>query len=248
MRPGELHQIFNFDFLSCDWDAAALKEAAQRSINEMREVGAPPTWALCNHDSPRLVTRMKDPAQARAFALLSQALPGSQYIYQGEELGLIDGELSPKDRQDPAFIRSGGTDQGRDGARVPLPWKANEKFFGFSTGGSWLPQMGAYKNYAMDVEEQDSSSFLHMYRTALALRKQHHGLGGESEVQWQEAPDGVLFFKRGAGFALLANTTDSIIEFNIHTAAMLLHQSQPGASITGTIVSIPANTTLWLQL
>ena len=247
VRPGELHQIFNFDFLATDWEASALREAAERSITEMNEIGASPTWALDNHDSPRLVSRVKDPAKARAFALFSQALPGSQYIYQGEELGLIDGELSPSDRQDPAFIRSGGDDIGSDGARVPLPWKADEKYFGFSAGGSWLPQMDSYKNYAMDVEEKDPASFLNLYRSSLALRKQHAGLGGDSGITWHEAPEGILYFSRAAGFVLLANTTDKSIEITLPKPAMILLQSQGGASLTGSVVTVPANTTLWLQ-
>ena len=247
VRPGELHQVFNFDFLLIEWNAPTIKESIIRVLDELKDVGAPPTWALDNHDSPRVVTRLGSIDQARALAMIAHALPGSLYIYQGEELGLPDGEISPEHRQDPAFLRSGGKDLGRDGARVPLPWQANEKNFGFSTGVSWLPQMAEYRAYSMDLEEADQASFLNLYRTSLALRKQHAGLGGDSEVHWHDAPDGIVFFSRSAGFILLANTTAKTTEVNIHTAAVIIHQSGTGAFITGSIVSIPANTTLWLQ-
>jgi alpha-glucosidase len=179
--------------------------------------------------------------------MVAHALPGSLYIYQGEELGLPDGEIAPEFRQDPAFIRSGGKDLGRDGARVPLPWEADEKNFGFSTGTSWLPQDPSYKNYSVDLEEINKSSFLNLYKTSLALRKKHLGLGGDSEVEWPDSPKGVVYFKRSGGFILLANTTAESLEVNIKLAATIILQSAEGASIAGSIVKIPADTTLWLQ-
>jgi alpha-glucosidase len=247
VRPGELHQVFNFDFLLIDWDAQAIKESITRVISELSDVGAPPTWALDNHDSPRVVSRLQDPIKARALALITHALPGSIYIYQGEELGLPDGELQLSDRQDPAFIRSGGIDLGRDGARVPLPWKAREKNFGFTTGTPWLPMMDQYKKHSMDLQDEDGNSFLNLYRTSLALRKRHLGLGGDSEISWHESPEGIIYFSRPNKLVVLANTTNNSIDVNIHAAAILLHQSQHGASINGSIVTVPANTTLWLQ-
>jgi alpha-glucosidase len=247
VRPGELHQVFNFDFLLVDWNAAAIKESISRVISELEEVGAPPTWALDNHDSPRVVSRLEDPAKARALALITHALPGALYIYQGEELGLPDGELQPNDRQDPAFIRSGGTDLGRDGARVPLPWRANENNFGFTTGNPWLPMTDQYKKNSMDLQEDDGNSFLNLYRTSLALRKRHAGLGGEVGITWHDAPEGIVYFSRSNKLVVLANTTNTAIDVNVHAAAIILHQSQDGASINGAIVTIPASTTLWLQ-
>ena len=248
VRADELHQVFNFDYMGVDWDAAKIREAITRSTAELEAVGAIPSWVMDNHDSPRVVSRLGSPEKARAFALVTHALPGCSYIYQGEELGLTDGIIPDEARQDPSFIRSKGADKGRDGARVPLPWESTKKNFGFTEGTPWLPMHESLKNFSMDIEESDQGSFLNLYRTSLALRKRHAGLGGEAPVQWQDAPEGVLYFKRDAGFALLANTTDSAIEFNIHSAAMILHQSQTGATISGTVISIPANTTLWLQL
>ena len=248
VRSDELHQIFNFDFLLIDWNAQLIRESIDKSISEVEVEGALPTWCLNNHDSSRVVTRLGSADQARALALIAHALPGSIYIYQGEELGLVDGKLPPSARQDPMFIRSGGKELGRDGARVPLPWSSQAENFGFTTGRPWLPQDPEYKNYAVDFEESDPASFLNLYRTSLALRKQHMSFNEEANLEWEPAPAGILVFKRGKSFTVVSNTTDQVKDVELHSAAILLHQSKPGASITGSIISVPAHTTLWLQL
>jgi len=133
VRSDELHQIFNFDFLIAEWSAEFLRSAIDKTLNEVSEVQAPPTWVLCNHDSPRLVSRLGGgdlgAKKARAMALLTHALPGGIYIFQGEELGLEDANLPDEVRQDPVFFRTKGADKGRDGARVPIPWRADDENF-----------------------------------------------------------------------------------------------------------------------
>lgn len=247
VRPDELQQVFNFDYMGADWDAAAIKEAISRSTSELAAVGAIPSWVMDNHDSPRVASRLNSPLKARAFAMVTHALPGSAYIYQGEELGLTDGIIPDSARQDPSFIRSGGKDKGRDGARVPLPWSSKEANFGFTGGTPWLPMHESMKPFAIDAQDADQESFLNLYRRALALRKRHSGLGGVAPVKWHDAPEGIIYFSRGEGLVVLANTTDEVKQVNIHEAAILLLESQRGASISGSIVDIPANTTLWLQ-
>jgi rhamnogalacturonan endolyase len=107
LRPDELHTAFNFAFLKCAWEAGAFRDVIDRTLATHARVGAPPTWVLSNHDVTRHVTRYgrKDSAfmkrvhgvptdlaqgtrRARAAALLSMALPGGVYVYQGDELGL----------------------------------------------------------------------------------------------------------------------------------------------------------------
>ncbi len=246
VRADELHQIFNFDFLLIDWDAAKIQEAASRVIAELATVGAPPTWALNNHDSSRLVSRLDSPAKARALALLTAALPGSLYIYQGEELGLPDGEMPGEARQDPIYIRSNGADLGRDGCRVPLPWIAKADNFGFGDGPSWLPQMASYKDYAMDVEANDLQSSLNFYKQTLLLRKEIPALGGEGEIIWRDAPAGVIHFEREPGLTVLANTTDARVAISL-VANAVLHASGPGVGFTAESLILPPHTTVWLQ-
>jgi len=246
VRPDELHQIFNFDFLLIDWDAEKIQEAASRVMRELATVGAPPTWALNNHDSPRLVSRLGSASKARALALIAAALPGSLYIYQGEELGLPDGEIPLSARKDPIAIRSQGSDLGRDGCRVPLPWSALEKNFGFTTGTPWLPQMGSYVEYAIESEVHDSKSSLNFYKKTLHLRKIHPALGGEGSVTLLESQSGVLAFTREPGLVVVANTSENKIFMKIQ-ASSILHVSNAGVSLAAEVLELPPNTTAWLQ-
>jgi alpha-glucosidase len=246
VRPDELHQIFNFDFLLIEWDAEKIKEAASRVMAELATVGAAPTWALNNHDSPRLVSRLGSSDKARALALLTAALPGSLYIYQGEELGLPDGDMPMSARKDPIAIRSQGADLGRDGCRVPLPWSSDEPNFGFTSGKPWLPQMASYSDYAIDKEVADSHSSLAFYKKTLEIRKNHPALGGEGSVRFLASKWGVVAFSRVPGFVVVANTNDDRVVMEVE-ATSVLHQSGAGVGLAAGVLTLPAHTTVWLQ-
>ena len=230
LRPDELNTAFNFDFLCCAWDADRLREVIDTTLAVHRPVDAPATWVLSNHDVTRHVSRYgrentaffmerrdhESPVdlelgtrRARAAALLTMALPGSVYVYQGEELGLWEVEDIPDElRQDPLWQRSGRTDPGRDGCRVPLPWSGAEPPFGFTpptaTADPWLPQPYAWKDRTVEAETGDPHSMLELYRTALSLRHDRSELG-DGAIQWQPADPGVLFFNRGSGFSCIVN-------------------------------------------
>ncbi|MFB9181968.1 glycoside hydrolase family 13 protein [Dactylosporangium sucinum] len=193
VAPDELHQAFNFDFLSAPWDdPAEVRRIIDACVHAADSVGAPTTWVLANHDVQRHVTRLGSPQRAFAAALLMLALPGSAYLYQGEELGLPEVlDLPPEARQDPVWFRSGGTDPGRDGCRVPLPWEAAAPAHGFSaTGASWLPQP-AWAALAADTQAGDPASTLELYREALRLRR-----GFTGPLRWNDSPAGVLDLTR----------------------------------------------------
>ena len=196
LRPDELHGAFNFDFLACPWDADALRRCIDDTLDSHAPVDAPPSWVLSNHDVTRVVTRygradttfsfaakrIGTPTdldlgerRARAAALLVAALPGTLYVYQGEELGLPEVEdLPPEHLQDPMHFQSGGTDPGRDGCRVPLPWEGDEAPFGFGPPGStpWLPQPASWAAMSVAAELDDDTSMLALYRTVIDLRRQ----------------------------------------------------------------------------
>ncbi len=246
VRHDELHQIFNFDFLLIDWDAEKIKEAATRVISELATVGAPATWALNNHDSPRLLSRLGSVDKARALALLTAALPGSLYIYQGEELGLPDGEMPLSARKDPIAIRSQGADLGRDGCRVPLPWGAHQVNFGFSSGAPWLPQMHAYGEYAIERQVKEPHSFLNFYKKTLELRKRHPALGGDGSITFLDTKPGVLAFTRVPGLVVVANTHDERVVMDVE-ATSVLHTSGPGVGFASEVLTLPPHTTVWLQ-
>ncbi|NLT30297.1 MAG: glycoside hydrolase family 13 protein [Propionibacterium sp.] len=224
VRPDEMHQAFNFDFLSCPWHAEDLHRVISDTLSANDAVGAPTTWVLSNHDVVRHASRLglevtgKGPngirpgepqpdvelgaRRARAATALMLALPGSAYLYQGEELGLPEHlDLPDEVRQDPAFFRTGGEEAGRDGCRVPLPWVADAPAFGFSpTGESWLPQPAEWADLAVDRQLDDPGSSLAMYRD-LIRRRRELGLG-RGTWQWLDTPDGVLAgVNRGEGRA-----------------------------------------------
>ncbi|MFE5810398.1 alpha-amylase family glycosyl hydrolase [Streptomyces sp. NPDC056491] len=182
VRPDELHQAFNFRFLNCPWDPAAMRTVIDESLAATSAVGAPTTWVLSNHDVVRHVTRYgcgaRGLARARAAALLMLALPGSAYIYQGEELGLPEVvDLPDGARQDPAFLRTAGQDGLRDGCRVPLPWSGAEPPYGFGPTDSWLPQPAGWGDLSVAAQTGDPHSTLELYRAALELRRAMPGLG-----------------------------------------------------------------------
>ncbi|RYU10758.1 DUF3459 domain-containing protein [Nocardioides iriomotensis] len=198
LRPDEMHQAFNFHYLGSRWAATDVREAIETSLEANEMVGAPTTWVLSNHDVVRHASRLgaaEEPGRhnhkglgprdeqpdeelglhrARAASALMLALPGSAYLYQGEELGLPEhGTLDDSYRQDPSWFRHGGEVVGRDGCRVPLPWKADAPAYGFNdTGESWLPQPASFARYAADVQEGVDGSTLELYRTLLRLRKE----------------------------------------------------------------------------
>ncbi|MFB7212364.1 alpha-amylase family glycosyl hydrolase [Streptomyces sp. NPDC056255] len=213
-RPDELHQSFFFEFLRTDWDAMAFHDVIRRGMAAITASGSAVSWALNNHDMPRVVTRYAggEPGgspgdvalgerRARAAALMMLALPGSAYLYQGEELGLAEVvDLPTSALQDPMYHRSGGARRGRDGCRVPMPWQAGEPALGFSTAAAtWLPQPQWFAPYGADRQEERGDSTLHLYRAALALRSAVPDLRGDGLV-WTEVPEGpggTLAFRRG---------------------------------------------------
>ena len=121
------------------------------------------------------------------------ALPGSAYLYQGEELGLPEAvDLPDEARQDPTWFRTAGERYGRDGCRVPLPWAATAPAYGFSpTGASWLPQPAAWAALARDAQVGDPGSTLTLYRTLLARAALHELGSGHARVARRATPAGV---------------------------------------------------------
>jgi alpha-glucosidase len=267
LRPDEIHTAFNFAFLGCAWDAAALRTVIDETVDVHMPVNAPATWVLSNHDVPRHVTRYgrEDTSftleyrqlgaptdrelgtrRARAATLLTLALPGSAYLYQGEELGLEEVEDIADDlRQDPMFFRTRGQNLGRDGCRVPMPWTGDSPPFGFSPAGAtrspWLPQPLTWRGYTVAAEHADPTSMLQLYRAALRTRRAEPALG-DGSFMWLPAPDGVLTFARGADgdFVCVVNLSGSAIPFPVHGRIVLA--SGPIEADT-----LPTDTAVWMR-
>ncbi|MFF9648883.1 glycoside hydrolase family 13 protein [Streptomyces sp. NPDC014622] len=259
VRPDEMHQAFNFQYLTTDWDAAALREVIDTSLAAMRPVGAPATWVLSNHDVTRHATRFANPPglgtqirtpgdrelglrRARAATLLMLALPGSAYVYQGEELGLPDvTDLPDEVRQDPSFFRAAGQDGFRDGCRVPIPWTRDGGSYGFGSGGSWLPQPEGWGELSVEAQTGVTGSTLELYRAAIAARRAHPGLGAGASVEWLQAPEGLLILAR-PGFVCTVNTTDRPVRIPVRGSVLL--SSSPVVT-DGAEIDLPADTTVW---
>lgn len=198
LRPDELPQAFNFHFLVAPWSARRFAEVIRQTLAQVDSVGASPTWVLSNHDVVRHPSRYgggaSGLARARAATLAMLALPGSAYLYQGEELGLEQQEVAPQYRQDPAWFRTG--EPGRDGCRVPLPWNGDAPPFGFTTGEAWIPQPPEWARLTAERQQDDPDSTLSLYRRALALRRTFAVSAGD-QVTIEHGHKKVLTFHRG---------------------------------------------------
>ena len=193
VRPDELHQFFNFDVMNAPFDSDYLYKTISNMLALVKEQNAWPTWCLSNHDCERVASRI-GPDAARAMALFIFGLPGSAYIYNGQELGLPSGEMNDEDRQDPIFFRTGGKQKGRDGARVPMPWSGTHAPFGFTSGKPWLPLQDNWQAFTVESELMDPNSSLNLYKTALKIRREKFIRSGE--ITW-ESTSGLLSYKRG---------------------------------------------------
>jgi alpha-glucosidase len=196
-----LHSAYGFQYLYADRLTPALVRSASQNWGGAKDEGWP-AWAFSNHDAPRVVSRWASNRDERAFAkqamLLLVALRGSIFIYQGEELGLPQGEV-PQDRlRDPEAIANWPLTLGRDGARTPMPWRKEGPHAGFSRSEPWLPVDPTHRALAVDAQEADPSSTLHFTRKAVALRKRYAALR-TGAVVFQDAPDPLLVFTRGEG-------------------------------------------------
>jgi alpha-glucosidase len=267
-RPDEMHQAFNFDFLTTAWIAEDLVTVIERSLEAADSVGAPSTWVLSNHDVVRHASRLglppgtkrpngigaDDPQPDRVLGLrrahaattLMLALPGGAYLYQGEELGLPESTDMPDEfREDPTFARTGGTELGRDGCRVPIPWVGDAPSFGFGpSAATWLPQPQIYGDYAVDRQQGVAGSTLELYRTLLAQRRRLglgraslaivHGYGADVVALECVGPD-------GARVLVVANLGEAPV--SLPGEAKVIVSSEPLADGL-----VPTDTTVWALL
>ena len=267
LRPDELNTAFNFPFLQAAWDAGALHEVIDSTLAAHAPVAATATWVLGNHDTTRPVTRYgradtryapagvrvhnapldldRGVRRARAAALLTMALPGCVYVYQGEELGLWEVEDIPaRLRQDPTFFQSAGTDLGRDGCRVPIPWDGSTAPFGFSPDDAatspWLPQPEAWTDLSAAAQDKDPDSVLGLYRRALRIRREHSALQG-ADFAWLPQPEGLLAFTRG-DLTCVVNLSDAAAPLPRHDELLISSSPLPRHN-----AHLPGDTAVWLR-
>ena len=263
LRPDELHTAFNFDFLTCPWDCQRMRASIDSALASHAPVDAPPTWVLSNHDVTRPVTRYgradtsfsfeskregtptdleRGLRRARAAALLAMALPGSLYVYQGEELGLPEVEDIPHERrQDPMWHRSGGVDPGRDGCRIPLPWDGELPPYGFSRAGAdppWLDQPDDWGGLTVAAQSETTMSMLSLYRAGLRFRRA--APWGDGALKWLSSDDSVLAFTRGERFACIVNFGVDAVPLPDGADVLIASNELEGGAL-------PHDTTVWLR-
>ena len=264
--PDGLGQAFNFDLLEANWSAGEFLRVITDNLSDAQRQGSSMTWVLSNHDVVRHATRYGLPPEehreheharnwllsggtsprlerglglrrARAAVLIVLALPGSAYLYQGEELGLHEVPDIPAGLlQDPVYARTAGTEKGRDGCRVPLPWTAGGPSFGFGPGAAHLPQPAWFGPLSVQAQERDPASTLMLYRDALRWRRK---LQTTETMDWMPGTNGqVLHFARPGGWRCVTNFGPGPVPLP-HGTVILTSVPVEGSQL-------PADTTAWL--
>ena len=272
IRKDELHTAFNFTYYGAGWDATKQRSAINESMSTAAIYGAPTTWVLSNHDVVRHRTRLAPDAGsrsnsgkrdrivdqaagekiARAATLFMLGLPGSSYLYQGEELGLPEVTDIPADRrEDPAFARTNGEDGYRDGCRVPIPWTDDaETNYGFSDQAgnqSWLPQPNSWAQLSVKAQQQDPNSSLKFYQSALKLRKELTQLGDGYLTWLDQDSTNYLAFQRD-DLVIACNPSDSAVTISLPAAGELLLASDAGVVLNGAELTLPSDSAIWVKL
>ena len=256
--PRGLGQAFNFDLLTADWDADVFRDVITLNLANAAEAGASSTWVLSNHDVVRhrsryglpngtdliawLLTAGTNPPEdaalglerARAATALILALPGSTYLYQGEELGLREAaDLRAADLQDPIWLRSGHAEKGRDGCRVPLPWTRAGIAYGFSSTHAHLAQPDGFADLSVEAQDADRGSTLNLYRQILAARRR---LDQTAALTWLDVAPGTVAFTRG----------DVTVVSNMSRAHVSLPVGQVIIATAPVTDSVPPGATVWV--
>jgi alpha-glucosidase len=265
VRPDEMHQAFNFPYLHAGLDVYRLRSVITDSLTVLDGVGAPSTWVLSNHDVVRHASRFgynghgprdgdgigaADPQpdeelgrqRAAAASLFMLGLPGAAYLYQGEELGLPDGiDIPGHLRQDPTFARTGGQRLGRDGCRVPLPWRAGEQHLGFGSGNEpWLPIPASFGGLARDLQAESPSSHLSLYRDALARRRDLDL--GRGSLSWAED------WCTGSSLGYLNGTTLVVMNLNHEPLEIPAGRVLIRSTTSGTEGLLASGETAWIRI
>ncbi|HLS01575.1 MAG TPA: alpha-amylase family glycosyl hydrolase, partial [Beutenbergiaceae bacterium] len=272
VRHDEMQQAFNFSYLTAGWDAHRVKGVIEESLRSMGQVGAPATWVLSNHDVVRHASRFglngvvgrgpngifaTDPQpdavtglrRAKAATLQMLGLPGSAYIYQGEELGLPEHTTMPNHyRQDPTYKRSQGNQAGRDGCRVPMPWDASQPSAGFSFGDEvdpWLPQPPEYAELAAHSQIGVEGTTFEFYQYTLDLRRRHQL--GSGQMRWltsiMDGQPRLVAFENN-GVAVVTNYGVEPVTLPLSGAVV---QSSAAIDSKQDHVVLPGEATIWVD-
>ena len=243
LRADELHLGFNFRMVRAEFDIADIHDAIENTLAAAAIENATPTWTLENHDVERGPSRYGGGAvgldRARALAMVTLALPGAVFLYNGQELGLPNVELPDEALRDPTWERSGHTVRGRDGCRIPIPWRGDTPPFGFSASAdTWLPMPPEWAALTVQKQLADADSTLSFFHHALEIRRSRAEFAGEG-IDWLDiAPDALAFARDGGGLRCVLNTGKRPLPL---PDGEVLLASAP--TVDG---KLPANAAVWL--
>lgn len=245
-RDNRLHMVYTFRFLNEHFSVDYF-----RSYLTLLEAHLNDGWAcfaFSNHDVMRAVQRWnpKHPAHQETFARMLLALlcslRGSVCLYQGEELGLPEAELTFEQLQDPYGIRFWPEFKGRDGCRTPMPWNADQPSAGFTSGTPWLPVSPEHYARAVDLQEAAPDSLLHHFRAFLNWRKEHPELL-TGAIRFIDVPEPLL------GFVRIGDQKQTLCLFNLGAEAVTCALPMAGmrlidavgmqATIDADVVNVP---------
>lgn len=227
----ELSMCFHFHHLKIDYkdgnkwelaqpDLKRLKELFQKWQEGMQEENGWNAVFWCNHDQPRIVSRLGDEKKywkesAKMLAVIIHLMRGTPYIYQGEELGMTNAHYTSIDQYRDVeslnyyeILRKQGKTEtealdviakrSRDNGRTPMQWNGTVNA-GFSVQRPWLSVTDNYQNINVEIEEKDPDSILNFYKKLVQLRKEKKIIS-EGEICFvQTKEDALLIYKRNLG-------------------------------------------------
>ncbi len=235
----ELHMPFNFHLMAADWDPASLRARIEAVLWHLPE-GAWTNWTLGNHDEIRLATRLPD-GHERIAALLLLTLPGTPFLYYGDELGMEETVIPDTHARDPwgqnvSYLS-------RDGCRTPMQWTPGPNA-GFTSPGvsPWLPLGPDYQVVNVETQLADPDSILNMYRRLLTLRKKSDALRSRDFASPYEVPDHLLVYTRGEDeMTVILNFGDVVCDAEVEdgTVVFSTHRvDREGEAVSGGKVSL----------
>lgn len=203
-EENELSMVFHFHHLKVDYKDGQKWELKEPDYMELKQLLE--TWQLgmqeangwsavfwCNHDQPRIVSRLGDDKvywkeSAKMLATAIHFLRGTPYIFQGEELGMTNPCYeSISEYRDVESIhyyeimrKQGKSDEealkilscrSRDNGRSPMQWTSGREA-GFTEGKAWIGIPENHNHINVEAEEKDEDSILNYYKKLVALRKQ----------------------------------------------------------------------------
>jgi alpha-glucosidase len=243
LRADELHLGFNFRMVRAEFDITEIRHSIENTLAAAAIENATPTWTLENHDVIRAPSRYGGGAvgldRARAMAMVTLALPGAVFLYNGQELGLANVELPDEALRDPTWERSGHTVRGRDGCRIPIPWRGDTPPFGFSASAdTWLPMPPEWESLTVERQLLNADSTLSFFQRAIEIRSSHVEFAGE-DIDWLDiAPDALAFARHGGGLRCVLNTGKRPLPLPDGEVLLASAPTDDG--------TLPANAAVWL--